>query len=311
MTLQSCPGAVYGCIALHQRSKLQVHISSCPIATLAPYLRAQATTIETQARDQALLRCKLDILDNGLRTIKDLLDSDRVQDNASQACPSALPSRPQSSDLVAFSGQGLTPPLQSTRRLSAPRERLSRVLRPRSRSRSNTATPSHSPERQTLVSTQNLRAAHSTASNTATDAHGAPFVSHEGHLLSLHEALREEVARIANSLHDLQSRHGLLIFNEIARVQDETAHLRGQLGSVACQVDWLTHAKLQEPSTLVTTSLTAAPLPVVRASSALPTSGPSVALPRLTESNINEPDGVWRADVSARLRGADKGRTKL
>jgi hypothetical protein len=72
-----------------------------------------------------------------------------------------------------------------------------------------------------------------------------PHASPTQHLLSLHENLREEVSRQANTIHDMDTRLSLMLLNENMRLKDELAYQGAQLSALMRQVGWLTNARLQ------------------------------------------------------------------
>ncbi|KAF1824515.1 uncharacterized protein K489DRAFT_305676, partial [Dissoconium aciculare CBS 342.82] len=68
----------------------------------------------------------------------------------------------------------------------------------------------------------------------------APYTSPFHHLLSMHEALREEVNRTSTALADLDGRHSVQILNENIRMRDEIAYVGAQVAGLQRQVTWLT-----------------------------------------------------------------------
>ena len=60
-----------------------------------------------------------------------------------------------------------------------------------------------------------------------------------GHLLALHETLREEVNRVSNAIAALDAKTSTMILNESLRHKDEMAYTNGAIGSVRMQVQWL------------------------------------------------------------------------
>jgi hypothetical protein len=73
----------------------------------------------------------------------------------------------------------------------------------------------------------------------------APYTSPFHHLLSMHEALREEVTRTSTALADLDGRHSVQILNENIRMRDEVAFVGAQVAALQRQVTWLTSDRLQ------------------------------------------------------------------
>ncbi|KAI4748605.1 hypothetical protein E4T50_01122 [Aureobasidium sp. EXF-12298] len=72
-----------------------------------------------------------------------------------------------------------------------------------------------------------------------------PHASPTQHLLSLHENLREEVSRQANTIHEVDTRLSMMLLNENMRLKDELAYQGAQLSALMRQVGWLTNARLQ------------------------------------------------------------------
>ncbi|KAI5265061.1 polysaccharide deacetylase [Aureobasidium subglaciale] len=72
-----------------------------------------------------------------------------------------------------------------------------------------------------------------------------PHASPTQHLLSLHENLREEVSRQANTIHEIDTRLSMMLLNENMRLKDELAYQGAQLSALMRQVGWLTNARLQ------------------------------------------------------------------
>jgi len=112
-----------------------------------------------------------------------------------------------------------------------------------------------------------------------------PHASPTQHLLSLHENLREEVSRQANTIHEVDTRLSMMLLNENMRLKDELAYQGAQLSALMRQVGWLTNARLQttQPNSVsVTNQVNQGP------------SDPSRIIPRLPVR-----------------RTTDEGRTKL
>ncbi|OJJ51167.1 hypothetical protein ASPZODRAFT_329732 [Penicilliopsis zonata CBS 506.65] len=64
------------------------------------------------------------------------------------------------------------------------------------------------------------------------------------YLLSLHESLREEVARMSQAITDLDARASMTIMNECLRIKEDMAHTNAAVGSVRMQVQWLMNPRL-------------------------------------------------------------------
>ena len=85
----------------------------------------------------------------------------------------------------------------------------------------------------------------SSASSRTAQPESAPFDSTAGHLLSLHDSLREEVSRVSTALIDLDAKASMMVMNESLRNRDEMALINAALNSMRMQLHWLMSAKLQ------------------------------------------------------------------
>jgi hypothetical protein len=85
-----------------------------------------------------------------------------------------------------------------------------------------------------------------TATATATPPPSEPpFDSTASHLLSLHESLREEVARVSAAVSDLDARTDTTFLNSSLRAKEEAAHRDAVIAQLRVQVQWLVSARLQ------------------------------------------------------------------
>jgi hypothetical protein len=73
----------------------------------------------------------------------------------------------------------------------------------------------------------------------------SPYASPLHHLLSMHEALRDEMSRLSTSLQDLEGRTQMQSLNENLRTREEITYVGAQVAGLARQVHWLTSAQLQ------------------------------------------------------------------
>ncbi|KAF2131722.1 mitochondrial carrier [Dothidotthia symphoricarpi CBS 119687] len=80
-----------------------------------------------------------------------------------------------------------------------------------------------------------------------------PFDSQVHHLLTLHDSLREEVTRIANTLTEVEGRTSMMVYNESQRSKDELLHANAAINSMRMQVHWLMSAHLHQRSNSATT----------------------------------------------------------
>lgn len=83
-----------------------------------------------------------------------------------------------------------------------------------------------------------------------------PFDSQVHHLLTLHDSLREEVTRIANTLTEVEGRTSMMVYNESQRSKDELLHANAAINSMRMQVHWLMSAHLHKRSTSASSTTT-------------------------------------------------------
>lgn len=74
----------------------------------------------------------------------------------------------------------------------------------------------------------------------------APFDSTAAHLLSLHESLRQEVARVSAAVSDLDARTDTTFLNTSLRAKEEMAHRDAVIERTRVQVQWLVSYGLQQ-----------------------------------------------------------------
>lgn len=66
------------------------------------------------------------------------------------------------------------------------------------------------------------------------------------YLLSLHEALREEVAGLSLALTDLDGRASMAVMNESLRIKEDMAHTNSAVNSIRMQIHWLMNPRLHQ-----------------------------------------------------------------
>ncbi|GAM85355.1 hypothetical protein ANO11243_033620 [Dothideomycetidae sp. 11243] len=153
-------------------------------------------------------------------------------------------------------------------------------------------------------------------------APGVGFTSPYTHLLSLHESLRDELARITAALSDLDARHSMMILNENLRLKEDLTYLVGQVGGLGRQVGWLTSARLQQAeaasqrnaaSASVASSAAAAARGVAGLARAAGFTGGSSTPPETTPATQAPApaNGPSISPVRMGRRLTDEGRTKL
>lgn len=202
-----CPGSVCGCSFAHERTVVVAHVTTCPMATMAPFFQAQKARLDEQESQQKLLQRKVDILEGGLSNIQNMLYP--ANTNPNEPCPVPNPLDPNTIDYASG-------PLPGTPDFRLP----AAAFPPASQPTVDQATAAGQPPQP-------------------------PFDSSTHHLLSLHESLRDEVSRIANALTDLEGRTNMMIINENQRVKDEMLHTNAAINSMRMQLHWLTSARLQ------------------------------------------------------------------
>lgn len=253
-----CTGTNYGCSFRSKRGDLNEHTKHCTFAKLAPFFEAQKKRQDVQEEEQKLLKRKLLVLEGGFESIEKLIYARPNDVEVHDADPSRIPlldshNRNESVATTATASTAGTldfPP--------PPSYRTSRDDRFSIRTSASTARPAspddNSSSTAVLASPQSPQDFYSVRSHS--DAFDPPpvlfpsdpqipYASPVHHLLSLHEALRDEVTRIASALHELDGRHSMLILNENLRLKEEMAYLGAQVSGVMRQVGWLTSARLQ------------------------------------------------------------------
>ena len=133
---------------------------------------------------------------------------------------------------------------------------------------------------------------------------GGPYTSPLHHLLSMHEALRDEMSRVNSALQELDGRHSMQILNENMRTREEITYMGAQVAGLSRQVHWLTSVQLQRQSRSAT--------PGAAGGSDLTQAGPSV------EAAINSAVrgaarivNAGRDGMTMRRGPSEEGRTKL
>lgn len=202
---------------------MESHTKTCTLATLAPFLQAQEKRQDEQEEAQKLLTRKVQILEGGFSSLENLL----------------YPRSDGDSDVDA-----------------ADETRIP-LLEPANNNDNNGRNPSSStfdipqdfdenPSAYFSSSNEETRSRLGLPPDFPFPASSDPYASPVNHLLSLHESLRDEMARIATALQELDGRHSMLILNENIRLKEDMAYLGAQVSGVARQVGWLTSARLQQ-----------------------------------------------------------------
>lgn len=91
-----------------------------------------------------------------------------------------------------------------------------------------------------------------TNNNTSPEQHDAapntPSSSTTTYLLSIHESLREEVARLSSALNTVDARASMSIMNENLRVREDMAHINAAINTVRMQVHMLMNQRMHQGS---------------------------------------------------------------
>lgn len=103
--IRPCSAAPYGCTHKSKRAELDEHLKTCPLAALAPFLKAQNERLSLQEASIEHLRRKTEILEGGLSSVQAALNSSTEQVNStlfSSTQPSAsIPPSPTSPNATA------------------------------------------------------------------------------------------------------------------------------------------------------------------------------------------------------------------
>lgn len=238
-----CPGADYGCENRSRRAQTEVHAKNCALAKLAPVLNAQAKRIEEHETSHRQLTRKLEVLQDGFATIQHILDnrlSSPDNDSADETRrPSLQGQRRDPGSTVTSPGFS---PLSDN--FIFPQSPVSGLGPSQSTLRSP---PSGAPSTRPIARPTDLPEPFSSDFDLATPfpTLPGPYASPLHHLLSMHESLREEMTRMATSLHELDGRFSMQTLNENLRTREEIAYLGAQVAGMGRQVHWLTSSQLQ------------------------------------------------------------------
>lgn len=203
-----CVGSTLGCVFKGKRSRAEDHAKSCTFALLAPVIAGQTERLEVQEQAQKQMSRKLEVLENGFGAMQNILYPKIEEEPASR------------------------------RRGETPRHALvSSIENP---PRNNNGTEDFPPF---TIDFDDERPA-SFPPTPATNEE-EPYVSPLHHLLSMHEALRDELARMSAAMQEMDGRTQMQILNENLRTREAMGHLGAQVGGMQRQVHWLTSARLQ------------------------------------------------------------------
>ncbi|KAF2162423.1 hypothetical protein M409DRAFT_27048 [Zasmidium cellare ATCC 36951] len=250
-----CPGAAIGCSVRTKRKEVQIHARSCTFAKLAPVLAAQTERLDEQESAQKDMARKLDVLEKGFTTMQSILFPHQDDPDSTSADPSSIPLleghggvQPDGNIVITPSDEfaeaqllpaDQSPPTRQSRSRTSTTDRLSNSSIPQSAIPDPPGPrPSDLPEPFSLDF--DLASPFPPPPNTT-----GPYASPLHHLLSMHEALREEMSRVNSALQELDGRHSMQILNENMRTREEITYMGAQVAGLSRQVHWLTSVQLQ------------------------------------------------------------------
>lgn len=252
-----CPGASLGCLNKSKRAHLEIHTRGCALAKLGPYLETQKQRMDEQESAQKAINRKLEILETGFSAMQDIISANQSSppDNAStetlilRSRHDRGSSAATTSTRIASADDYDFPVPPSNRGSAVEPEPSSPASTVRSASTGRTQPPSRPAPGAPGPRPADLPPSTTTdfdlASPFAPGSTDGPYTSPLHHLLSMHENLREEMARISTALQELDGRHSMQILNENLRNREEIAYLGGQVAGMNRQVHWLTSTQLQ------------------------------------------------------------------
>ncbi|KAF4549190.1 Hypothetical protein D9617_23g006050 [Elsinoe fawcettii] len=306
-----CTGATYGCNFRAKRGAIYQHTKQCTFALFAPFLDAQSKRMSELEDQQSLLVRKLQVLEGGFSSVEKILQFSETHlakeaENVSNR-----------SSMAMVDDDGLSAPFHFDAPITntelSPNEYYDPLSWPLSDS--STASPLETRIRGTLPSPSSLPSTrpptsafnrtahppdHSRVQIVPIDADAEPAsLTPYTHLLSLHESLRNEVARVSSAITDLDGRHSMMMLNENLRLKEELAYLGGQVGGLGRQVGWLTGLRLQDDARKG------------NASAGSRVSIVGVRTPLGAPRAADAPESSRGVDVIPRRRLTDEGRTKL
>lgn len=257
----ACPGNALGCTARSKRGQADTHVESCTLAKLAPALAKQQERLDEQEAAQKEMSRKLEVLESGFARFESILystDETGSNTNRRSVDSSRIPllrrslassgtgdaATPSSTTVPGFDFPAASntidelydvapaPPIPSSSSQISPATRAA----PAPPGPQSDDLPEHYSADFDIASPIGFPPPSTT---------GGPYASPLHHLLSMHESLRDEMARISSALSELDGRHSMQVLNENLRTREEITYLGAQLGGVQRQVHWLTSAQLQ------------------------------------------------------------------
>ncbi|KAK0281982.1 hypothetical protein LTR35_007079 [Friedmanniomyces endolithicus] len=261
-----CPGTGLGCTDRSKRHEAVAHAKDCIFARLAPVFAAQQQRIDDQEASQRITSRKLEVLESGFEAVRSLLypePSVQAEDEDVRADERRIPllledsrTTPRRTRWSARSTE-----VAATEDGLRMNERLDAFVFPPSSPTSHwRPLASTADELRATGSRATISLPLSISTILPTDFDNSPalppaattlpsaydYDSPLNHLLSLHESLREEFARLSTALQDLDARQSLHTLNENLRMRDEMGFLGAQVAGLRSQVGWLIAAQLQQ-----------------------------------------------------------------
>nr|POE72503.1 tnf receptor-associated factor 5 [Quercus suber] len=277
-----CPGKALGCETRNKRSDAEAHAKSCTFAKLAPILQVQQQRLDEQEIAQKMMSRKLEILETGFDAVRGTLHSRRS-------------SEPDPTSTDEFRPSPYRPSFLSAEDLSSPSWSLTDHHLPLA------------PPRPPILDFDDP----STTLPDSTPSEPSPYTSPLHHLLSMHESLRAELARVSGALADLDARTSMQTLNENLRTRDEIAYLGAQFAGLGRQVHWLTSAQLQRTQQVGQAPPPPPPPPPQQRGESSAASEVAEAAVSAVGSAVRSAARAVSVGQSMRRGNSEEGRTKL
>jgi len=223
-------------------------------------LEAQKQRLDAQEAAQKAMSRKLEVMENGFSAMHSILYPRQDDPDSSSAHENRIPSlealdTSRINALTSFEAQvmGFQSPLPAST-TPAPTLPAHGQSTPHPPSRPAPTIPpaaSQPIDAPEPVATTNFDTAPPFPPPATNDG---PYTSPLHHLLSMHESLRDELARVSTGLSELDGRHSMQILNENLRTREEISYLGAQLAALSRQVHWLTSSQLQRQQQQVSSS---------------------------------------------------------
>jgi hypothetical protein len=209
-----------------KKEDMESHATQCVLAKLAPIIDGQRQRMDAQEAAQKEMNRKLEIFERGFASIQSIVAPQHDAYNTGTTDNTSIDHFGMDRvDGDAMADDSLSMISEFPLYSDSTANRLTRTQ--------SVPSPSHGHSFSVDVPFSNLPLAN------------APYTSPFHHLLSMHEALREEVNRTSTALADLDGRHSVQILNENIRMRDEVAFVGAQVAALQRQVTWLTSDRLQ------------------------------------------------------------------